>query len=131
MPVNDAPTFTDESDYFSFVGSNDIAGLHEYPNWAISISTGPANESSQNAQFNVQVTGDTYILASVPTVSPSGTLILDIAENVVGSANLRVTLQDNGGTDNGGIDESDEVNVKVYVNLDTIFSNSFEDLSGS
>ncbi len=131
LPVNDAPSFDNESEFFSYVGSNDIAGLHDYPLWAFNISTGPANESSQNAQFIVQVAGDTQIFASIPSVSPSGTLNLDIAENAVGSANITVTLQDNGGTTNGGIDESDDVIITVNANLDNIFSNSFEDQSGS
>ena len=131
LPVNDAPSFEYESDYFSFVGTNSVAGLHDYPLWAFNISTGPVNESTQNAQFMIQVSGDTHIFATLPSVSTIGTLNLDLAENAVGSASLRVTLKDNGGTDNGGVDESDDVIINVFVNLDTIFSNSFEDLSGS
>ncbi|MFK8012766.1 MAG: Ig-like domain-containing protein, partial [Marinicellaceae bacterium] len=131
LPVNDAPSFQYESDYFSFVGTNSVAGLYDYPHWAFNISTGPANESSQNAQFIIQVTGDTHIFATLPSVTILGTLNLDIAENALGLASIRVTLKDNGGTVNGGMDESDDIIINVNTNLDSIFSSSFEDLSGT
>ena len=128
LPVNDAPSFQDESEHYTYVGTNDIAGLYEYPLWAHHISAGPDNESSQNTQFVVQVTGDVNIFASPPVVSNNGTLTLDIALNAEGIANVSVILQDNGGTENGGVDVSEETNITVSASLDTIFNNSFEPL---
>lgn len=131
LPVNDAPMFDSGSTFFGFSGNNQSSGLHEYQNWATNISPGPLNESTQNFQFIIQISGDTSIFATPPTVSNSGTLSLDIAENSVGVAFISIILKDNGGTLNGGVDESEEVVVTVNANLDLIFSSSFEDLGGS
>jgi len=126
LPVNDTPSFDSEFEYISIVGTNDIAGIFNYPDWAFNIKAGPDNESDQNMQFIIQVSGDTQIFATAPTVSLNGALVFNIALNALGSADISVKLQDNGGTDNGGVNISNEVIVTVYANLDTIFKNSFE-----
>ncbi|MCB1603254.1 MAG: choice-of-anchor Q domain-containing protein [Gammaproteobacteria bacterium] len=131
LPVNDAPSFNHGFTTISFAGTNSIAGVHEYENWATNISTGPANESSQSYQFQIQTFGDTSIFANTPTISPTGTLCIELAENALGTATISVKLKDNGGTSNGGIDESAEVIIQVYANLDLIFSDSFENNGNS
>ena len=99
--VNDAPSFVK--------GPNQTvledAGAQAVTGWAMSISAGPANENTQTVTFTV--TNDNNALFSVqPAISPTGTLTYAPAANAYGSATVTVTLSDNGGTANGGIDTS-------------------------
>lgn len=99
--VNDAPSFTKGAD--QTVAEN--APAQTIPNWATAISPGPANESGQSVSF--QVSNDNNALFSLqPAITPSGTLSFTPAPNVSGSATVSVTLKDDGGTANGGVDTS-------------------------
>lgn len=129
LPVNDAPQFDHDTTNFGFQSGQE--GVHNFPNWASNISTGPVNESGQNFQFNIQTSGDTYIFADTPSVTNSGTLSFNLLPAITGTATISVILQDNGGTEYGGNDSSDEVIISVTADFDIIFKNSFEDLSGS
>ena len=74
-------------------------------NWATAISAGPADEAVQTLAFTL--TNDNSALFSVPpAVAANGTLSYTVAGNAVGVATVSVTLKDNGGTANGGIDTS-------------------------
>jgi hypothetical protein len=99
-PVNDAPSFTKGADQAK-AGN---AGAQSVANWATNISAGPANEAGQ--LLNFIVTNSNNALFSVqPVVAPNGTLTYTPA-NVAGSATVTVSLHDNGGTANGGVDTS-------------------------
>jgi hypothetical protein len=101
VAVNDPPTFLAGPTVIVLEDS----GAQTYPNWATSISPGPANEAGQTVTFTV--TNDNPSLFSVqPAVSSTGTLTFTPAANAYGTANLTVTAQDNGGTANGGNDTS-------------------------
>jgi hypothetical protein len=100
-PVNDAPSFTK--------GSNQTVledcGTQAIPGWATAISTGPANESGQTLTF--PLTASNSALFSVqPSLSATGTLTYMPASDANGSAAITVTLKDDGGTANGGVDTS-------------------------
>ena len=98
-PVNDAPSFTGGGD----VTVNEDSGAYSAA-WATGISAGP-NESGQTVSFNV--TNSNNALFSVqPAISASGVLTFTLAANANGSASVTVTLSDNGGTANGGVDTS-------------------------
>ncbi len=98
--VNDAPSFTSGGD----VSVLEDSGAYS-ANWATAISAGPADESSQTVTFNTS--NDNNSLFSVqPSISPTGVLTFTLASNAFGSANVSVTLSDNGGTANGGVDTS-------------------------
>ncbi|RYD95772.1 MAG: hypothetical protein EOP54_15210, partial [Sphingobacteriales bacterium] len=102
-PVNDAPSFT--------AGANQslaqCATAQSITNWATAISPGPANESTQTVSFLVTVpSADVAKFTTVPAVSPSGTLTYTLASNFFGTVTVTVVAQDNGGTDNNGIDKS-------------------------
>jgi hypothetical protein len=100
-PVNDAPSFLAGPT----TSSLEDAGLQTYPNWATSISPGPANESGQTVTFTV--TNDNPSLFSIqPAVASNGTLTYTAAPNASGTANISVVAHDNGGTANGGVDTS-------------------------
>lgn len=101
VPVNDVPAFVKGSN--QLVNAN--SGLQNINGWATGVSTGPANESAQVVDF---ITGnDNNALFSVqPAVSSNGSLTFTPSGNFAGRATVSVVIHDNGGTENGGIDES-------------------------
>jgi Bacterial Ig-like domain/Passenger-associated-transport-repeat/Bacterial Ig domain len=99
--VNDAPTFT--------VGTSqsvlEDSGAHIVNGFAIAVSPGPADEAGQTLNF--LTSNDNNALFSVqPTIDASGNLTYTLAANANGNAIVSVSLHDNGGTANGGIDTS-------------------------
>lgn len=108
--VNDAPSFTKGANQTV----NEDAAAQAVTGWATAISPGPANESAQTVTFTV--TNDNNALFSVqPAISASGTLTYTPASNANGTANLTVTLKDNGGTTNGGLDTSAAQNFTITI----------------
>jgi hypothetical protein len=100
--VNDAPSFVKGPDVT--VASN--AGPQTFPNWATSISAGPANESGQTVSFNVS-NDNNAVFTAQPAVSSTGTLTFTTASAApTTTVHLSVAAQDNGGTANGGVDTS-------------------------
>ncbi len=99
--ANVAPSFT--------AGSNQTVledgGLVSVPTWATSISAGPPSESGQALDFIVSNDNPTLFSAQ-PAVAPNGTLTFTPAADAYGSAIVSVSLHDNGGTANGGVDVS-------------------------
>ena len=74
--------------------------------WATAISAGPANEASQVLTFVITTT-DNSLFSALPAIDPStGTLTYTPAPGKWGTVTLTVTLKDNGGTANGGVDTS-------------------------
>ena len=101
LPLNDAPSFVKGADQ----SVQENAGAQSIAGWATDISVGPANESSQTLTF--LVTSDHNELFAVqPAVSPEGILSFTPAPDASGTATVTVTLKDDGGTENGGLDSS-------------------------
>ncbi|NOH04121.1 MAG: tandem-95 repeat protein [Chloroflexi bacterium] len=109
--VNDAPAFTAGPDQTV----NEDAGAQTVAGWATGISAGPADESAQTLTFNVS--NDNNALFSVqPAVATNGTLSYTPAPNANGSATVTLSLSDNGGTANGGVDTSAPQTFTITVN---------------
>jgi hypothetical protein len=100
--VNDAPSFTKGPDQTALAGS----GAKSVSNWATNLSAGPSNESTQVLHFNVTGNTNSGLFSIQPTIDTSGQLTYTPATSVSGSATLTVTIQDDGGTLNGGFDTS-------------------------
>jgi hypothetical protein len=98
-PVNDAPTFTKGPDQTV----NEDAPPQVVTNWATNISPGPANESGQTLSFSI-TNSNTGLFSAGPTIDASGTLSYTLAANANGAANITISVKDNGGTANGGVD---------------------------
>jgi uncharacterized repeat protein (TIGR01451 family) len=109
-PVNDAPSFTGGGDQ----KANQNSPLQTV-NWASNISAGPANESGQTTLFWVS-NDNPSLFALVPAIAPDGKLRYRPATNAFGVATVRVTLRDDGGTANGGVDSSSEVVFSITIN---------------
>ncbi len=109
-PVNDAPSFTKGADQSVL----EDAGAQTVVGWAADISAGPSNEAGQILTFSV-TNDNNDLFAAQPAVDPStGTLTYTPATDAHGTATVTVTLRDDGGTADGGVDEfSDTFIIKV------------------
>jgi len=107
--VNDAPSFTAGGD----VTVNEDSGAY-WATWATAISAGP-NESGQTVSFNVSST-NAALFSAQPSISPAGVLTFTPAPNAFGTSTVTVSLSDNGGTANGGVDTSGSVTFTITVN---------------
>jgi hypothetical protein len=100
-PVDDAPSFS--------AGSSQTvvedAGAQSVSGWATGVSPGPANESSQTVTFTASA-DNTGLFAVQPAVDPTGKLRYTPAADANGAAIVTVIAHDDGGTANGGIDDS-------------------------
>ena len=99
--VNHAPSFVKGPDQ---VVTED-AGLQSISNWALNISAGSSQESTQQLNFIVTV-DHPELFTLPPAISPAGTLTYQSVPNVSGLALVTVVLHDDGGTANGGQDTS-------------------------
>ncbi|MGK7904766.1 MAG: Ig-like domain-containing protein, partial [Hormoscilla sp.] len=114
--VNDAPSFTAGAD--QTVALN--AGMQTVPGWASSIMAGPAtatDETGQTLTFNVSTTGDLTFDAS-PAIDSSGNLTYTPTNGSSGTATVQVSLMDDGGTANGGVDTSSTETFTITVTSD-------------
>ena len=100
--VNDVPSFTKGADQTVFEDS----GAQSVASWSTAISKGPANEAGQTVTFNVTDNTNPGLFSAGPAVSSTGTLTFTPAANQNGTATITLTLQDDGGTANGGVDTS-------------------------
>jgi len=110
-PVNQAPSFTPGPDQTV----NENAGVQTVASWATNISVGPANESSQTPTFLVSTDNDA-LFSAVPSIDANGTLTYTPAADANGAATVTVSLQDDGGTANGGVDTSAPQTFTLTVN---------------
>ena len=100
-PVNDAPSFTAGADQTVV----SLLGAQTVPGWATNISPGPGNESSQSVTF-VLTNDNPGLFAAQPAVAANGTLTYTPTALALGSATVTVQATDNGGTADGGNDQS-------------------------
>lgn len=116
-PVNDQPSFTMAASYdYSGTGGSPV---NASPNpFASASAGGGADEATQTFTYNISETSDPSNAVSGLTISPSGTLSFIPAEDVEGSASYSVSVSDNGGTANGGIDTS--APQTLTINVDTL-----------
>ncbi|MGH2511078.1 MAG: tandem-95 repeat protein, partial [Candidatus Limnocylindrales bacterium] len=115
VAVNDAPTFVKGADQTLDEEGSPVD--HSVAGWATGFSPGPADEALQtNLGYSI-VSDDHASLFSVqPAVSLSGTLTYTLAANRNGTAHVGITVQDSGGTANGGIDTSAVQTLTIKVN---------------
>src|SRR5262249_52810923 len=108
--VNDAPSFTKGPD----VTTLEDGGPAPFLNWATNVLPYPAppaplatDEGAQAPKFLVTTDNNALFTAvGQPAIDASGTLTYTTVPNANGVAHVTVTLMDNGGTANGGVDTS-------------------------
>ena len=105
-PINDAPSFDVGSD-ISWPSAS--VGLKQHASYASNIQMGPTidEDNSQSvSSFNTVITGDAIFgTGGNPVFDSSGSLAYVLNGNT-GIATIEVTLTDDGGIANGGIDTS-------------------------
>ena len=106
QPVNDAPSFIKGSD----INTIEDIGLIGFISWAVQVSAGASNESTQQLSFTLS-NDNNALFTMQPTLSLEfqpqfAFLQFETAENANGNATVTVTLQDDGGTSAGGVDTS-------------------------
>ncbi|MCP5028162.1 MAG: tandem-95 repeat protein, partial [Actinomycetia bacterium] len=109
-PSNDAPSFGAGADQTVAEDS----GPKVVPGWATGISPGPADESGQATVFG-SVTADPGLFTATPAVAPDGTLSFTPAPDANGTTTVTVWVQDDGGTENAGIDTSPNHTLTVTI----------------
>ena len=125
IPVNDPPELS--------VAATTIAAVPGQPQtieaWA-SATAGPADEQGQVLAYVIAtLNAPAGFFSSDPVVDEvTGDLSFEIASGATGSAEVSFVVTDNGGTANGGDNESDEVIVTFGESL-AIFADGFEDES--
>ena len=111
--VNDVPAFTKGPDQTV----DEDAGTQTIPGWATAISAGPANESAQTLTFNITGNTNASLFSIPPSVdATTGALTYTPAANASGTATITLTLSDNGGTANGGVDTTLSQTFTIAVN---------------
>ena len=100
--VNEAPSFTAGANQTV----NEDSGAQTVVGWATNISAGPSNESGQTVSFAITNNTNTALFSAGPAVSSNGTLTYTPADNAAGTATITLRAEDDGGTANGGDDDS-------------------------
>jgi VCBS repeat-containing protein len=101
-PVNDAPSFTKGGDQTV----NEDAGPQTVSGWATAISPGGGSDESGQLLTFLTSTNNDGLFSSLPAVNAAGDLSYTPAVDANGSATVTIHLQDNGGTANGGVNDS-------------------------
>ncbi|MBI3851739.1 MAG: tandem-95 repeat protein [Verrucomicrobia bacterium] len=102
--VNDAPGFTLRSNSLTVLKNS---GPQVIANLATNFNFGPPDEQASQSVLAFLVTNNNNGLFSAqPAISTDGTLTYTPAANAIGTATVTNRLQDNGGTNSGGIDIS-------------------------
>ena len=108
--VNDVPAFTKGEDVSAGIGT----GAYEQAQWAIDIAAGPQDEALQTLVFTVNVDRP-ELFEVLPSISADGTLAFTPSAALSGSALATVTLNDDGGTEFGGVDTTPEQQFSINV----------------
>ncbi len=110
-PVNDEPSFTKGGDQEVL----ENAGPQSVPGWA-NFLAGPPNESDQMVlAYHVIGNSNPGLFAAGPLVTSDGTLTYTPAQDASGTAAVTLTVQDTGGTANGGDDTSAGLSFVITV----------------
>jgi len=108
-PVNDAPSFTANNPPVVLENT----GIHLLTGWA-TFNPGP-NETDNLLTYTVSEVSNPGLFSHWPNVDTNGALTYQSAINQSGTSTFTVTVQDTGGTANGGVDRSVPQNFTLTV----------------
>ncbi|MEZ6090707.1 MAG: Ig-like domain-containing protein [Pirellulaceae bacterium] len=101
--VNDPPTFNIPSN----INADANAGPQSFSGFVSDLSVGPTDESVQSIiSLSVTANSNPEIFSSAPTINAAGDLLF--TPLTVGTATITVTAVDDGGTDFGGDDTTEQ-----------------------
>ena len=121
--VNDKPTFESNENLYVALSNTSNPPVQQL---ACHYDFGPDNEDSSQSisDFLVSVSTDADNILNSVVMNIDGTITYDFTGNS-GTATINVSLQDDGGVANGGMDTSDVQMVTIHVR-DYIFRGGFE-----
>lgn len=127
LSVNDVPTFSVD-DFTDGFGSVSVGNTQLHINNFVSnIVLGPDNESSQQIlQFDTVIVSDPDQIINNINVNNDGSLDVDFSLNS-GFATIGLSLQDDGGIDNSGIDTLLVAELIIAYEI-LVFDDSFESI---
>lgn len=108
--VNDAPTLSAGDP----PAVDEDAGAQALPGWA-TFDPGPAEGGQSVLAYSVGNVSDPALFAAGPSLDAAGRLTYTPAADANGSSVFEVTVQDDGGTANGGSDTSDPKTFTITV----------------
>jgi gliding motility-associated-like protein len=109
-PPNRAPSFAKGAD----LEVDEDAPLQNLTGWATNVSAGPPNEASQAVVFLLS-NSNTALFTTQPAIDATGTLTFEPTADAWGTATVTVVLKDNGGTADGGADQSAPITFVITV----------------
>jgi ELWxxDGT repeat protein len=118
VDINAAPSFRIGPD----VHVTDLSGPQAIRGWATALSAGPPDESRQNLHFEITTSSPNLFLVQ-PQLDATGKLTFEPQADVTGSAEVSVSLVDDGGTTNGGVDRSAPLTFTIDVAPDKPWHN--------
>ncbi len=132
---NHAPEFTvDSSDEQIIVLTGNTPAEYRQENWAQGIIPGIdfLDEQNQTLTFMVNAVSGADLFDVPPQISSDGTLTFTPSADFTGTAEFSIVLSDDGGTANGGIDQSSPLLLKIRlipstVNSNPVFQNTPQD----
>ncbi len=110
-PPNQAPSFAKGDD----LSATDEDPAQEFSDWATDISAGPPDESGQTLNFLVTNDNNALFLIQPGIDAVTGDLTFTPKPNMHGVAMVTVTLKDDGGTVQGGVDISSVQQFSITV----------------
>jgi hypothetical protein len=111
LPINDPPSFTPGKN----ITVMEDSGEHLVKQWAKDIFTGNIFEKDQEITFTV--TPEDPTLFDQIHINSNGDLFFSTSLNMAGVSQILITIEDNGGNDNGGVNTSES-----YTSVITIMS---------
>ncbi len=122
--INDAPSFT----AIDPAPVRNDAGAVQITNWVSAFDPGPAEGEQAIQSFVVSNVTNASLFATLPQVLVDRTLQFEPAAGAAGTSQFTVTVQDNGGAANGGVDTSvaRTFAIAVRATVVAVFANGFE-----
>jgi hypothetical protein len=108
--VNHAPFFTPGEE----LEIAEDSGYAVFEHWATNINAGLPEESYQSLTFYAFAKSPS-MFSQQPKINSDGTISFETAPDVNGVISIRIYLKDDGGTDNGGIDQSDDYELNMNI----------------
>ncbi len=128
QPVNDAPWFEKGAPQ-AFLST---PGPQTVPGWATGMTPGlRANENTQTLTGFTVTNDNNALFSTPPAVAVDGTLTYTLAPGQMGVATVTVTLHDDGGTANGGLDTSHPQTFTIAVKNPIIVATHGDGVPGS
>jgi hypothetical protein len=92
------------------------AGAQTVKGWIQTFNPGALSEANQKPlAYHVLAVDNPGLFAEMPSIAPDGTLTFTPAPDAYGVATITLTVQDDGGTSNGGVDTSDTRTFSIVI----------------